>query len=331
MVRADITTTIHSTEQLPPPNSAMPSRWAIATSWATVLIGVTVPLAGVVAAAVLAWGYGLFGWVDLGLLVGMYVLAMLGITVGFHRLFTHRAFEAAKPVQFVLGVLGSMTFQGPLLEWVGRHRLHHQHSDRDGDPHSPHAPHRVGGSGAGSARSGTPTSAGRSRPTRPTSTATPRTCARAGCSARSAPVPAVGGPRVGDPGGDRVRPRRVAGGADRVLVGRVGAGVPRAPRDLERELGVPPVGHTTARQRGREPEQRGGRGAGPGRGVAQQPPRVPDVAPGSATGGGRSTPGTTSSACWRSSPRLERETRAGTIRLTNDRESFFGCSPERSR
>jgi stearoyl-CoA desaturase (delta-9 desaturase) len=113
-------------------------------SWATVLIGVTAPLAGLVAAAALAWRHGLLGWADLGLLAGMYVVVMLGLTVGFHRLFTHRSFEAARPVQFVLGVLGSMTFQGRLLEWVGRHRLHHQHSDCEGDPHSPHAPRRSG-------------------------------------------------------------------------------------------------------------------------------------------------------------------------------------------
>jgi stearoyl-CoA desaturase (delta-9 desaturase) len=113
-------------------------------SWATVLTGILVPLAGLGAGVALAWRYGLFGWADLGLLLGMYMLAMLGVTVGFHRLFTHRSFETVRPVQFVLGVLGSMTFQGPLLEWVGRHRIHHQHSDRDGDPHSPHAPRRRG-------------------------------------------------------------------------------------------------------------------------------------------------------------------------------------------
>ncbi len=123
-----------------PPTSA----WTTAASWAVVLTGVFVPLAGVCAAAALAWQYGLFGWTDFGLLVVMYLTAMLGVTVGFHRLFTHRSFEAARPVQFALGVLGSMSFQGPLLEWVGRHRIHHQHSDRDGDPHSPHAPRRRG-------------------------------------------------------------------------------------------------------------------------------------------------------------------------------------------
>jgi stearoyl-CoA desaturase (delta-9 desaturase) len=68
---------------------------------------------------------------------------MLGITVGFHRLFTHRSFQTIKPIEFILGVLGSMTFQGPLLDWVGRHRLHHQHSDKEGDPHSPY-PHGRG-------------------------------------------------------------------------------------------------------------------------------------------------------------------------------------------
>jgi len=105
-------------------------------------IGVTVPMVGVVAAAVLLWGHG-FGWVDFGLLVGMYTVTMLGITVGFHRLFTHRSFQAVKPVQVIFGILGSMSFQGPLIDWVGRHRLHHQYSDHDGDPHSPY-PHSPG-------------------------------------------------------------------------------------------------------------------------------------------------------------------------------------------
>jgi stearoyl-CoA desaturase (delta-9 desaturase) len=106
-------------------------------AWLGTFVGVTVPLLGVVAAAFLLWGWG-FGWVDLGLLVGMYLLTMIGVTVGFHRLFTHRSFQASRPVQFVLGVLGSMTFQGPLIPWVGRHRVHHHFSDEDGDPHSPH-------------------------------------------------------------------------------------------------------------------------------------------------------------------------------------------------
>jgi len=62
----------------------------------------------------------------------------LGITVGFHRLFTHRSFETPRTVQLILGVLGSMAIQGPLFRWVALHRRHHQHSDHEGDPHTPH-------------------------------------------------------------------------------------------------------------------------------------------------------------------------------------------------
>lgn len=130
--------------ELPRAANPAPSTCATVVSWMTTILCVLIPLVGLGAAITLAWGEGLFGWIDLGLLVGMYLMAMLGITVGFHRLFTHRSFETVRPVQFILGVLGSMTLQGSLLQWVGRHRLHHQHSDRTGDPHSPHAPFRRG-------------------------------------------------------------------------------------------------------------------------------------------------------------------------------------------
>jgi stearoyl-CoA desaturase (delta-9 desaturase) len=68
----------------------------------------------------------------------MYLATGLGITVGYHRLFSHRSFDAPRPVAAVLAVLGSMAVEGPLLKWVATHRRHHQHSDRDEDPHSPH-------------------------------------------------------------------------------------------------------------------------------------------------------------------------------------------------
>src|SRR5262245_27714842 len=87
---------------------------------------VVLPLLGLAAAIVLLWGWG-FGWVELGLLLGMYVVTTLGVTVGFHRLFTHRSFETHPVVKFVLAVLGSMAAQGPLLDWVGTHRHHHRH------------------------------------------------------------------------------------------------------------------------------------------------------------------------------------------------------------
>jgi stearoyl-CoA desaturase (delta-9 desaturase) len=107
------------------------------TAWLGTFAAVVLPFAGLAAGIALLWGWGI-GWVELGLLAGMYVLTALGITVGFHRLFTHRSFEAHPAVQFVLAVLGSMAVQTPLLRWVAVHRLHHQHSDGPDDPHSPH-------------------------------------------------------------------------------------------------------------------------------------------------------------------------------------------------
>jgi len=101
------------------------------------LVGVVAPLAGLVLGIVLLWGRG-FSWLPLALMLGMYMITALGITVGYHRLFTHRSFETNGIVKAILGICGSMAVQGPLLKWVAQHRLHHQHSDDDGDPHSPH-------------------------------------------------------------------------------------------------------------------------------------------------------------------------------------------------
>lgn len=65
------------------------------------------------------------------------VATALGVTVGFHRLFTHRSFETVRPIRAALAILGSMAAQGTLFSWIASHRQHHQHSDHDGDPHSP--------------------------------------------------------------------------------------------------------------------------------------------------------------------------------------------------
>lgn len=119
-----------------PSATGMP-RLAVSPVRVTTACLVILPFLGLVAAGYLWWG-GAFGWVPLGLLVGMYLLTGLGITVGFHRLFTHRSFEANRVVQWVLGVLGSMAVQGPLIQWVAEHRRHHRKSDQPGDPHSPH-------------------------------------------------------------------------------------------------------------------------------------------------------------------------------------------------
>ena len=102
------------------------------------LLLVVIPFIGLLAAIVLLWGVA-FDWVYLAILAGMYLATVLGITIGYHRLFTHSSFKAPKAVTFILGVLGSMAIQGPILNWVADHRRHHQHSDDEHDPHSPHA------------------------------------------------------------------------------------------------------------------------------------------------------------------------------------------------
>jgi len=79
-------------------------------------------------------------WFDLGLLVAGYVVTVLGVTAGYHRLFTHRSFVARRPLKIALAVLGSCALQGSLVSWVTTHRRHHQCSDRPGDPHSPVSP-----------------------------------------------------------------------------------------------------------------------------------------------------------------------------------------------
>jgi len=101
------------------------------------ILAMTVPLALVVFAAWRAWG-GALGWSDLVVLAIAYTLTGLGITVGFHRLFTHRSFKTVPGFRLLLAVLGSAAVEGPLIEWVSNHRQHHRFSDQEGDPHSPH-------------------------------------------------------------------------------------------------------------------------------------------------------------------------------------------------
>ncbi|QEC46216.1 acyl-CoA desaturase [Baekduia soli] len=110
----------------------------------TNLVAVILPFVAFVVAIVLLWNR-LVGWHDLVLLVVMYVPTALGITVGFHRLLTHRAFQTSKGVERTFAVLGSMAVQGPVVNWVADHRQHHAHTDEEGDPHSPHAGFAGGG------------------------------------------------------------------------------------------------------------------------------------------------------------------------------------------
>src|SRR3954462_1211521 len=101
------------------------------------LTAVLLPFAAFAAAIVLTWN-SLVGWTDLAILAGMYLVTALGVTVGYHRLFTHRAFDPPKPVRYAFATLGSMAVQGPVLDWVADHRKHHAFTDEEEDPHSPH-------------------------------------------------------------------------------------------------------------------------------------------------------------------------------------------------
>lgn len=103
---------------------------------ALVYLFVIVPLIALVAAVPAAWGWGL-GAVDISLAVVFYVISGLGVTVGFHRLFTHGSFKTNRAVQVILAISGMSAVQGPVIDWVADHRRHHAYSDREGDPHSP--------------------------------------------------------------------------------------------------------------------------------------------------------------------------------------------------
>jgi stearoyl-CoA desaturase (delta-9 desaturase) len=95
-----------------------------------------VPFVALLVAVPLVWGWGMT-WVDLILAAVFYVFATLGVTVGFHRYFTHGAFKANRPLRIMLAVAGSMAVQGSVIFWVASHRRHHAFADREGDPHSP--------------------------------------------------------------------------------------------------------------------------------------------------------------------------------------------------
>ena len=110
----------------------------------------TVTVLPILALGMVAWQVwsSLLGWSDLIVFAIMYIATGLGITVGFHRLFTHRSFKTGKAVRAILAALGSAAIEGPVISWVADHRKHHAYSDKPGDPHSPHVDHGHGLKGA---------------------------------------------------------------------------------------------------------------------------------------------------------------------------------------
>jgi stearoyl-CoA desaturase (delta-9 desaturase) len=97
---------------------------------------ITIPFLALLASVPFAWGWGL-SWHDVVIATVMYVVAGHGITVGFHRYFTHGSFKARRGLRIALAIAGSLAIEGPVIRWVADHRRHHAFSDREGDPHSP--------------------------------------------------------------------------------------------------------------------------------------------------------------------------------------------------
>ncbi len=109
-------------------------------SWAerfALALFIAVPFIAFVAAIPVAWGGGWLGWSDIVITFVMYALTLHGVTVGYHRLFTHKSFKPNRAVKITFAILGSMAVEGPVIRWVADHRKHHKYSDKDGDPHSP--------------------------------------------------------------------------------------------------------------------------------------------------------------------------------------------------
>jgi stearoyl-CoA desaturase (delta-9 desaturase) len=103
---------------------------------AALYLFVVLPFIALIAAVPLMWGWGI-SWLDIALATIFYVISCTGVTVGFHRYFTHGSFKATRALKIYLATAGSLAVEGPVIRWVADHRRHHAFSDREGDPHSP--------------------------------------------------------------------------------------------------------------------------------------------------------------------------------------------------
>jgi len=115
---------------------AVPTLRATKVQLVSAALLVVLPLVAVVFAVAIFWNHGI-GWLDLGLAAGMYVFTGLGLSLGFHRLFSHRSFVPARWLKVTLAIAGTMGIEGSVTSWVSQHRRHHAFTDQAGDPHSP--------------------------------------------------------------------------------------------------------------------------------------------------------------------------------------------------
>ena len=155
-------------------------------------LATVLPMLAVGLAAWYSWE-GLLQPGDLIVFAVMYVATGLGITVGYHRHFTHRSFKGGGAVRAVLAILGSAAIEGPVISWVADHRKHHAFADQQGDPHSPHVDHGVGWAGCAARAAACPhRRAVPARPARRTRALCARSAGRSGDPLRQPDVRAVG-------------------------------------------------------------------------------------------------------------------------------------------
>jgi stearoyl-CoA desaturase (delta-9 desaturase) len=129
-----MTTTLEPTRR-PAPKPII-SGQASKAELITIRAFLIIPFIALVAAVPLVWGWGI-GWVDLAVAAALYTISTLGVTVGYHRYFTHGSFKAKRGLRIALAIAGGLAAQGSVIGWVADHRRHHAFSDREGDPHSP--------------------------------------------------------------------------------------------------------------------------------------------------------------------------------------------------
>ena len=130
----------------PTPEDIQPVEMENLDRFLTGLITV-VPFLALILVAQQVWGQQLH-WSDVIVFVIVYAITGLGVTVGFHRMLTHRSFKASPAIRGMWAAFGSMAIEGPCISWVADHRKHHAFSDQPGDPHSPHVDHGHGFKGA---------------------------------------------------------------------------------------------------------------------------------------------------------------------------------------
>ena len=294
------------------------------------LIAIVVPPLGLIAVAIGLWGVA-FSWVDVVRLRRRSTSSTgLGTTVGFHRLFTHRSFETTKTVSAAtFAILGSMTMQGPVTQWVTDHRKHHALSDQEGDPHSPHAGFAPGAWGARQGllprarRAGSSTSRGWSAAS--TTARISTTTALIRRIDRMYFVWVVA--HLRDPVRDRVRRRRreLAARARGARLGRPDPDLRLPARDLLGQLDLPHVRAARVPLPRREPQQLGRRRARPSAraGTTTTTPSRPRRATGST--------GSSSTSSWLDDPRArEARPRLGRAPADDRASASAAGSPSRA-